>query len=223
LVNDFAGVLSAEQQSSLENKLVAFNKETSNQIVVVTVASLGDYEPAAFSFKLGNKWGIGREKLRNGILILIKVKTSAEKGRAFIATGRGLEGAIPDATCFAIVNKEMIPKFKENDYYGGIDAATNVLMGLAKGEFNYSSYSKKSDDNQTYIIIALIVIGFFVLINFRRKGQSKTINGRTYYDPWWGGFGGGSSWGDSGSSSDSGGFDGFGGGDFGGGGAGGDW
>src|SRR6185312_1598892 len=99
LINDFAGILSVDQKSRLESKLVAFNKATSNQIVVVTINSLGNYEPAEFSFKLGNKWGIGREKLRNGILILIKPKTTTEKGRAFIATGRGLEGAIPDATC----------------------------------------------------------------------------------------------------------------------------
>src|ERR1700756_3962375 len=83
LINDFAGILTPGQKSTLESKLVAFNKATSNQIVVVIINSLGNYEPAEFSFKLGNKWGIGREKLRNGILIVIKPKTATEKGRAF--------------------------------------------------------------------------------------------------------------------------------------------
>ena len=117
LVNDLAGILSAGDGSTLETKLVNFNRQTSNQIAIVIVNDLGGDEISKYSFKLGRKWGIGQEKLRNGILIVIKPKTASSRGQAFIATGKGLEGAIPDATCHEIVDNEMIPHFKENDYY----------------------------------------------------------------------------------------------------------
>jgi len=140
LVNDLAGILSAGDGSTLETKLVNFNRQTSNQIAIVIVNDLGGDEISKYSFKLGRKWGIGQEKLRNGILIVIKPKTASSRGQAFIATGKGLEGAIPDATCHEIVDNEMIPHFKENDYYGGLNAATDVLMSLAKGEYDYNTY-----------------------------------------------------------------------------------
>jgi len=224
LVNDYAGILSAQQVSSLENKLVQFNKETSNQIVIVLVNSLGNYEPSDFSFKLGRKWGIGQEKLRNGILILIKPKTGSERGQAFIATGKGLEGAIPDATCHEIVDKEMIPLFKQNEYYEGIDAATTVLMALAKGEYDYNTYSKNTNGNINFVLIFIVIV-VLVLLIFRRRKGGYTINKGGYgggFFPFFGGgfFGGGGGRGDDDSG---GGFGGFGGGDFGGGGAGGSW
>ena len=181
LVNDFAGILSADQQASLENKLVNFNKQTSNQIAIVIVNDLGGYEPSEFSFKLGRKWGIGQEKLKNGILIVIKPKKDTEKGQAYIATGKGLEGAIPDATCLQIVNNEMKPDFRQNKYYEGLDAATTVLMALAKGEYNYASYSKKPNDSFTIILIVVIVLvmAFFI---YSRKNKSYTMN-RDGYTP----------------------------------------
>jgi len=224
LVNDFTGILSADQVSTLESKLDQFNKATSNQIAIVLVKSLGNHEVSDFSFKLGRKWGIGQENLRNGILILIKPKTDSERGQAFIATGKGLEGAIPDATCHEIVNNEMIPRFKQNDYYGGIDAAVNVLMSLAKGEYDYNTYSKKSNDNINFIVVIVIVIIMAILI-FRRRKSGYTINRRGYGGGFFPFFGGGMFGGGGGRDNDSGGggFGGFGGGDFGGGGAGGSW
>src|SRR6185437_1764344 len=158
LVNDFAGILSAGDASALETKLVNFNSQTSNQIAIVIVNDLGNYEISDYSFKLGRKWGIGQEKLRNGILIIIKPKTSASRGQAFIATGKGLEGAIPDATCLQIVDNEMIPHFKENDYYAGLNAATDVLMSLAKGEYDYNTYSNKNGFDYSFLFILIPVI-----------------------------------------------------------------
>jgi len=221
LVNDFTGILSAQEVATLESKLDQFNKQTSNQIAIVLVKSLGNYEVSDYSFKLGRKWGIGQENLRNGILILIKPKTDSERGQAFIATGKGLEGAIPDATCHEIVNNEMIPRFKQNDYYGGIDAAVNVLMSLAKGEYDFNTYSKKSNDNINFIVVIVIVIIMAILIFRRRKGY--TINRGGYGGGFFPFFGGGMFGGGGGRDNDSGGggFGGVGGGDFGGGGAGG--
>ncbi|MHB8260126.1 MAG: TPM domain-containing protein [Bacteroidia bacterium] len=141
-----------------------------------------------------------------------------------MATGKGLEGAIPDATCHEIVDNKMIPHFKENNYYAGLNAATDVLMALAKGEYDYNTYSKQNAINPTvtiFIIIIILIIFFSIFSRIRRLGnRGYTMHGGGFF-PFigGGGWGGGS----SGGSSGGGGFGGFGGGDFGGGGSGGSW
>ncbi len=225
LVNDYANILTPDQLQSLESKLVAFNDSTSVQIAVVIVPTLGGYEKADYAQQLGQKWGVGGSKFNNGFIVLVKPKTASENGEAFIATGYGVEASVPDATASDIVNNEMISHFKQNDYYGGINAATDVLMALVKGEFSADSYSKKKGSSAIFVIIIIIVI--IVLIS-RNKNNHHTINrsggGGLLFFPWMIGGGGSSSGGGFGSGGGGGGgFGGFGGGSFGGGGAGGSW
>jgi len=160
LVNDLAGILSSSEVNALERKLVAFDDTTSNQIAIVIVNDLSGYEKADYAVLLGEKWGIGRNDLDNGVLILVKPKTPESRGEAFIATGYGLEGAIPDLACADIVDNEMIPSFRNGNYYEGIDRATNVLMSLASGEYNYDQYSGKGRGDAAKAIPA----GFFIII-----------------------------------------------------------
>jgi uncharacterized protein len=226
LVNDFAQILSPDELQNLESKLVAFNDSTSVQIAVVIVPTLNGYEKADFANQLGEKWGVGGSKFDNGIVVLIKPKSSSENGEAFIATGYGVEGAIPDATAYDIVNNEMIPHFKQNDYYGGINTATDVLISLVKGEFKADSYSKKKKGSSAIFVLIIIIIIIFLIS--RNNNNHHTINrsggaGMLFF-PWMmgGGGGSGSSGGGFGGGG-GGGFGGFGGGGFGGGGAGGSW
>jgi len=226
LVNDYANILSPDQLQSLESKLVAFNDSTSVQIAVVIVPTLGGYEKADYAQQLGQKWGVGGSKFNNGFIVLVKPKTASENGEAFIATGYGVEGSVPDATASDIVNNEMIPHFKQNDYYGGINEATDVLMSLVKGEFSADSYSKQKGSPVIFIIIIIIII--IVLVS-RNNNNHRTINrsggGGLLFFPWMMGGGGSSSGGGFGGGGGGGfgGFGGFGGGSFGGGGAGGSW
>ncbi len=136
-----------------------------------------------------------------------------------IAPGYGLEGALPDATCKHIVEREMIPKFKENDYCGGINKALDVIIPIVKGEYSSDEY-EKYDKAATYIVIGFFVVFIIVVIVFSRGGGGTTYSsGGTYTSSRPSYWGGSSSW--SGGSSS--GFGGFGGGSFGGGGAGGSW
>ena len=117
LVNDFAGVLDRNEYANLEQKLEQFARETSTQILVVTVEDLQGYDPGDFAFRLGEEWGVGQSEKDNGIVILLKPKTSNENGQIFIATGYGLEGVLPDAVVNGdIVDTEMIPQFKKDNY-----------------------------------------------------------------------------------------------------------
>lgn len=225
LVNNFSkefpDFISANEMQMLEAKLDKFNAETSNQIVIVIVDDLCGYDANEFSTRLGQAWGVGQGKLKNGVVVMIKPTGKAGQRTAYIAVGYGLEGIIPDITAKQIIRNEIIPRFKNQDYYGALDASTSVLMSLAKKEFNSDEYAKKGDTGH----FPWLIIGFFLvfilmsIFNSRRSGQ--TVGRRTYYGGMWGGFGG---FGGGGSSSGGGGsFGGFGGGSFGGGGSGGNW
>jgi uncharacterized protein len=235
LVNDFAGMLDPREVSSLEMKLDAFNDSSSTQIAIVTVPSLDGYDKADYAQQLGEKWGVGQKGKNNGILILIKPKTASEDGAVQIATGYGVEGPIPDLTCSDIVNKEILPAFRNGDYYGGLDKATNVLMSLARGEFPASEYSGKTakQSGKRFPLGLIIFIVFIIIMISGRSGGSNNKHISSKGLPFWllmsmmgSGRGSGGSWGGfSGGSGGGGGggFGGFGGGSFGGGGAGGSW
>jgi len=231
LVNDIAGFFSQNEVAQLEKKLVLFNQQTSTQIAVVTVKDLQGYDISDFAFRLGDKWGVGQKGFNNGIVILIKPKTHEDKGRIFIATGYGLEAVVPDAIAKRIVEVEILPEFRKNNYYKGIDNAINTLFALTKGEFSPKEYAQQTSQNGAP---AFGIGGFFLLIIlfsiFGRLQRARHYSVGHSVPFWTAMFlagslrprGGGFSNFSSGSGS-FGGFGGFGGGGFGGGGAGGSW
>ena len=235
LVNDLAGILSSQQAASLENKLDAFNRKTSTQIAIVIVKDIYGYDTGDYTFKLAEKWGVGQKGKNNGILILVKPKTdNGEKGKIYIAVGYGLEGAVPDITSKrTIINAEMLPSFKLNDYYTGLDRATSVLMSLTSGEFTADDYNNQRSKPPVLPGFVILVLIFVVIMIFNRNpnrtvgssGGVGNVLGSLWLLSMLGGRGGGGSWNDfsGGGGGDSGGFGGFGGGSFGGGGAGGEW
>ncbi len=233
LVNDFAGVLSGDEAQNLERKLVIFNDSSSTQIVVVLVKSLNGYDKNEFARLIGEKWGVGQKGKNNGAVVLVKPKYRNEKGEACIQTGYGLEGVIPDALCKRIVENEMIPNFRTDNYYAGVDAATTAMISLAKGEYTADQYGnrkgKKSSPYGLIIPIIIMVIVFTLIRGSRARGTSigKSLPLLTAFMLLGSmGRGSGGSWSDfSGGSGGGGGggFGGFGGGSFGGGGAGGSW
>lgn len=232
LVNDLSNTLSQQEIMSLENKLVAYSDSTSTQIAILLTNDLAGYDKADYAFKVAEKWGIGQKGTNNGILILVKPTGRQGERGAFIAVGYGLEGVITDALSRRIIENEMIPNFKNKNFYQGLDQASNVLMKLALGEFpaGYSKNDKAISKPLAAILPVIIIIIIFLLI---RISSRKNFNGGKNTSLWttlfllstmnnsrgsgsWGGFTGGNSGG-------GGGFGGFGGGSFGGGGAGGSW
>ncbi len=224
IVNDFTQLLSVRQAQALEQKLRNFNDTSSTQIAVVTVPTLHGYEANDYAQRLAEKWGIGQKGKDNGILLLIKPKSSTEKGQVAIAVGYGLEGVVPDVIASRIIRNEIIPAFQQNNYFGGIDKATDVLMKLTGGEYTAEQYAKKADRPGIGVFIPLLVIILLPFLFRKRRGYTTGSHGDNGFPPiFFGGFGGGrgSSFGSF--SSGSGSFGGFGGGSFGGGGASGSW
>ena len=208
--------------------------ETSNQICIVTMKDFGDYDKAWMAYNIGQQWGVGNKENRNGVVILVKPKTEESKGEAFIAVGYGLEGAITDAMSTRIVNQEMIPYFKENNYLEGVWAGAQVVRDLAIGEYNEEDYVRQNEGDPLFAL--LLFLGIFVLFLYlahksnnnngpRNNGDTGTWGGPIIFttgSDWGrgsGSWGGGGSFGGGGG----GGWGGFGGGSFGGGGGGGSW
>ena len=236
MVNDYVGLLSSAERQELENKLVNFNDQTSTQIAVVIVNTLNGDSPFQYATEIGEKWGVGQKGFDNGFVVLIKEKTATSKGEAFIATGYGVEGLVPDAVAKRIIENEMIPNFKKGAYYKGIDQATDRLIELTKGEFTAQTYMKKTNRKEGLMGLFMgMAVFLFIILNLfgRASAMRRRSMGRSNL-PFWillgmlgsgsrnsGGFDNFSSGG--GSFGGGGGFGGFGGGGFGGGGAGGSW
>ena len=220
LVYDFYGLLESSQVDGLEERLLAFNDSTSNQIVVMITPGFGGSDISSFAFDVGNKWGIGQGEFANGVIIIVKPKDDTD-GQVEIAVGTGLEGALPDIFCKRIIEDEMIPLFRENDYMGGINAALDIILPVCAGEYNYDQYKKDNKVPSWFILLCLIA--FIGVIVWATKNSGSGGSGGAYL----GGYGPTSTWSSAGggwnSGSSGGGFGGFGGGSFSGGGASGRW
>jgi len=222
LVNDLAGVLSAEQISALENKLVAYDDSTSSQLAVVLVKTLDDYPIEEYALQLYRKWQIGNKTTNNGVLILAAI----DDRKIRIEVGYGLEGAIPDITANQIIANDIGPSFRNGDYFEGLDKATSSIIAAAAGEYtapeNYGNRGRTGRKFPVGFIIAIVIL--IIIINRKNKGGGGGFLSRRGFGPiifptggGWSGGGGGWSGGGGG------GFGGFGGGSSGGGGASGSW
>lgn len=226
LVNDFVGILSRSERDQLEQKLRAYNDSTSTQLTIVIVRTTEPYPIGDFAFRVGRKWGVGQQGKNNGLVLAWATQTR----KVYIATGYGLEGAIPDAIAKRIISNTIVPAFKQEQYYQGLDAATTEIIQRAQGEYDAEPRSGDGDGGGGFLLILFIVFVIVFLISRRNRGggPGNRNRGGGFFPPvffptstysGWGGSGGGG-WSGGGGGSD---FGGFGGGSFGGGGAGGDY
>lgn len=128
-VADAAAILSEEDEQRLEARLRAFEARTRHQMVVVTVPSLSGRDVADFARDLGNRWGVGRAGHDDGVIILV----APNERKARIAVGSGHARVLPDAAADDIVAREMLPRFRDGDFAGGIEAAAAALMRQIEG------------------------------------------------------------------------------------------
>jgi len=236
-VYDYINLLSGQQKSSLEQKLVRYADSTSTQIVVAIIKSTEGEDINYLGAQWGHKWGIGQDGKDNGVLVLL----ARGDRRIAISTGYGVEGALTDAMSRRIIQGIIIPQFKQDNYYGGLDSGADAIFQVLNGEFKEE---RTFDDGAGFSIAPFLpfIIFFIILIilsSRNRKGGGRNGGRRDRGLDLWdviilsnmgrssssGGFGG-SSGGFGGSSGGGfrGGFGGgFGGGGFGGGGASGGW
>lgn len=230
LVNDLGDMLTTEEEMKLEAKLLKYEQESSNEIAIVTVETLGGMEVADFAVELGRKWGIGKSSKKNGVLVL----ASKTDRKINISPGYGLQGVLPDVRCSRIIREQIVPNFKSGNIYAGFDQATDKIIAYSTGEFSAEDADGKKDGSPLLFILFFMLMVFVFFFVVRKRTGNTYVSRRGYRntDAGWGAGGGffggmmggsGSSWGSD--DSGGGGFGGFGGGGggFDGGGASGSW
>lgn len=240
LVNDYANMLSPQEEDRLRTKLVQYALETSTQIAIVTEGSLNGETAFDRSLAIAHGWGVGgSEKTDNGVLFYV----ARDDRKIQIQTGYGAEGFLPDAIAKRIIDQIMTPAFRQGKIYVGIDEATGAVMDLGKGEYTADDIPSGGDSGiPPFVIFGLILLVFIILSYYGDNHDDDDEDGGYWRngpydmdDPhrpvrrrrrrgggfiiFPGGGGGGGGFGGGGG----GGFGGFGGGGFGGGGAGGGW
>ena len=227
-VSDRAFVLDEATTSRLNKRLEDFERETSNQIVVAIFSKMPiGAEIAQYSTQVFRHWQVGQAEKDNGVVLFI----FKDDRKLFIATGRGLEGALPDVLCKQIIENEIVPLFKEGDFPAGIEAGANAIMAATKGEYKGTrrtandATSTESGSGSWGALLLIVIVVFLFVRNLIRGARGVLVNRRGYTSVgggWLGGSGGGWSSGGSSFGGGGGGFSG-GGGSSGGGGAGGSW
>ncbi len=228
--NDYAHVVPDSTAQSLDRKLADFETQTSNQIVVAIYPKMqSDSSIEDYTVRVAQKWGVGQKGRKNGVVLLVFVQDH----KLYIQVGYGLEGALTDATTNQIIENDIKPRFRANDYAGGLSAGIDAIMAATKGEYKGLPQKNAPHGDSDWGGIITIIIIFVIFMIIARRGGSRSYGRRgvgwmpIFLPPmgggswgrssggWGGGGGGGGSWGGGGFSG--------GGGSFGGGGAGGSW
>lgn len=226
-VVDEAGILDAATRQAITDKLAAVEARSGDQIVVVTLKSLQGTTIEDYGYQLGRHRGIGEKDKNNGALLIV----APNERKVRIEVGYGLEGALTDAVSHFIVQNAILPRFRANDFAGGIVRGVDDIIQVVSGdaeEFKRRAaqrpdHQSQSIDIVTLIFILLLIYFIFSVMRSRMNAAPGARNRRGYSGPIFipsdGSWSGGSSWSGGG---DSGGFSG-GGGSFGGGGSSGSW
>lgn len=129
-VTDLTQTLSADQQAALESKLAQFEQQKGSQIAILLVPTTQPEAIEQYSIRVVESWKLGRKGVDDGILILV----AKDDRKMRIEVGYGLEGIVPDTIANQVILDAMKPRFKQGDFYGGLDAATDQLIARISGE-----------------------------------------------------------------------------------------
>lgn len=227
--NDYAGVISADTSSRLNKTLEDFERETSNQILVVIYPHMqSDSSIEDYTVRMAQAWGVGQKQKNNGAVLFV----FTQDRKMYIQVGYGLEGALPDALAKQIIENELKPHFRNGDFNGGLSAGVAAILAATRGEYKGTGRTVAEQQQMISsggvsfaVIIAVIIFLLVFYVGLRLARASKgAVYHRGGYFPSGGWTSSSSNWsgGGWGGGSSGGGFSG-GGGSFGGGGAGGSW
>src|SRR3954469_13383656 len=173
--NDYAQVVPSQTALQLNERLAQFERETSNQVLVAVYPKMQtDSDIADYTHRIAQSWGVGQKDRRNGAVLFVFV----EDRKMFIQVGYGLEGVLPDITAFDITENRIKPRFRTNDYAGGlaigVDSITKAIQGEYKGTGRTikerGASSKDSGGSPAFILFFFIfVIALIIIGNIRGK------------------------------------------------------
>lgn len=180
-VTDLTATLDASQSAALEARLAALETEKGAQIAVLIVASTGEDSIEAYATRVFEQWKLGRKGVDDGILLLV-----AKDDRALrIEVGYGLEGAVTDVQAARIIRERITPAFREGDFFGGIQAGTDTLSGLVRGEpLPEPTARDRQPDTVSLLGVVLFFAQFFAapaLVKRIPRPWARQHSGRRYF------------------------------------------
>lgn len=162
-VTDLTATLSVEQSSALENKIAAFEAKKGSQIAVLILPTTQPEDIATFGIRVADTWKIGRKNIDDGVILIV----AKDDLKLRLEVGRGLEGTIPDAIAKRVIAEIITPKFKANDFAGGIDAGVSQLIKLIEGEPlpapTVENTASTSEDDSFDFVFGVLLTCFVVL------------------------------------------------------------
>ncbi len=175
-VTDLEGLLSPDQRQALEDRLAAFERETTHQVAVLVIPSLEGEPIEPFSHQVATTWKLGRAGVDNGVLLLVVVRDRKVR----IEVGYGLEPSLPDGLAGAIIREGIAPRFRQGDYFGGINAALDRIFTATRNADLASVPIRRAAEARRawgfrlafYLLLALGLIGLahFAARQFLGKG-----------------------------------------------------
>jgi uncharacterized protein len=178
-VTDLTGTLTAEQQSSLDDKLAAFEARKGSQVAVLVVATTEPEEIAQYSIRVVDQWKLGRRGVDDGALLIV-----AKNDRELrIEVGRALEGALTDVTAHRIISETIVPLFRQGDFYGGINAGLDQMIRVIDGEplpaadLGWQGSSARGVSHLLPFLFVAVFFGSVVLRSLFGRGLGAAIAG----------------------------------------------
>ena len=167
-VVDNTGTLDGAQRQQLETKLTAFEQSSGAQIVLLLVPSTQPEDITSYANRVANSWKIGRREIGDGLLLIV----AREDRKVRIEVAKTLEGAIPDLAAKRVIDQAITPHFRQGDYAGGLDAATDQLMALVRGEALPAPPSRSARDQgdlQWHDLAILLFVAIPAVAGVARK------------------------------------------------------
>ncbi|MEO9892769.1 TPM domain-containing protein [Aurantibacter sp.] len=172
-VYDYINLLSQQQNTALEQKLIQYSDSTSTQIVVAIIKSTEGEEINYLGANWLTKWGIGQKGKDNGVLIIL----ARDDRKIGINTGYGVEGSLTDAMSRRIIENVIIPHFKQNDYYSGLDNGADAIFQVLNGEFEEERTFDESQGFPLDALLPFIIFLVILIILSRRNNKGGGRNG----------------------------------------------
>jgi uncharacterized protein len=180
-VTDLTGTLTAQEQTSLEQKLAAFEAAKGAQLAVLLVASTAPEDIEQYSIRVAEQWKLGRKGIDDGALLLV----AKNDRRVRIEVGRGLEGVLTDALSNRIIDETVKPAFRQGNFYGGIDAGLGQMMKLVQGEplpppqreWQSSRHTAPHGGGSLPLILFAVLVGSAILRGVFGRTIGSTLTG----------------------------------------------
>lgn len=181
---DQANLIPPEQEAPLTARLEALEQASSRQLVIATVSSLEDNPIEDYGYRLGRHWGIGQRGANNGVILLV----APNERKVRIEVGYGLEPILTDALSNRIIEEQILPRFRDGDFPGGIIAGADAIIAqlqapaeLAERRALEAAEAQRQEESapesgSIFPLIIWLIVLFFILIPMLTSG----LRGRRY-------------------------------------------